>query len=266
MSNKWVVYCAGNSEYMLSPSRQPIHMFRSFQRHFGNTVDYVYLTDQNEPRLDEVSLHCGANNIELVLGDFARHYDTYTDIKYIELGWPPRWPSAMYWSYEAPLHFHGIYERGIKCDGDILCVRPFDLDHPELESDCPIISTRSPDWYSPADRFFPNAGVQIINMDVYVAQRVNEKFRVVSTDSHTFNSDQPALDYFVRTGLLQVIFISANYNYTLYDIPEVQRLQLEDVADVNIVHFVGSKPHNLHPSMVGSIKEHFANIYLELEQ
>jgi len=254
---KWVVYVAGNSDYILSPNKEPVRMLRSFQDKFGDKLDYVYFTDKNEPNLDAVKTICDNNNIQLVLGDVARHYEKYRDVEYSS---SPRWPSAVYWYCDAPDYFYDKYDYAIKCDGDMLCVDSFDLSM--LETDAEIIAAREPVWYKPYDRFCPNAGFQILNVKLYVDKNIKQLFREASEQFMTFNSDTPALNNFAATGKVRVFFVGPEFNYLLFDIPEVNALQLSDVSSVKIFHFVASKPHNLSSMMNRSIKKHFAHIYL----
>lgn len=258
---RWVIYCAGNADYVLSPNKEPIRMLNSFRAHFGNTVDYVYFTDKNESRLEEVKQVCEENNIKLVVGDCKRHHDGYRDIQYVDSDRPGRWPDAHYWYCEAPAYFKGTYDYAIKCDGDMLCINSFDLT--ELEVDNAVTITRAPDWYTPYDKFCPNAGMQILNIQTYVEQDVRQLFRDGSRMPHLFNGDTPLLDSIVRSNLLNVHVLSADYNYLLFDLAHVHQLTENDFSTVKIIHFVSSKPYNLDKTMIGSIKEKYAKLYLE---
>jgi hypothetical protein len=255
--SKWVVYAAGNSSYFLSPHKEPIRMLRSFQDKFGDKLDYVYFTDINEPNLDSVKILCEQNNIQLITADVARHYEKYRDVEYPS---NPRWPSAVYWYCDAPDYFYGKYDYAIKCDGDMLCVSDFDLS--ALETHTEITAAREPKWYHPYDKHCPNAGFQILNIKQYVDKNIKELFRQASEQYLTFNSDTPALDNFVATKKVDILFVGPEYNYLLFDMREVNSLTLADVSDVKIFHFVASKPHNLFHEMERGIKRHYANIYL----
>lgn len=259
---RWVIYCAGNADYVLSPNKEPIKMLKSFQRHFGEKLDYVYFTDKDEHSLDEVRAICEANNIKLVLGDCKQHYSNYRDYEFTV----PRWPDAHYWYCEASDYFKGTYDYAIKCDGDMMCINEFDLT--ALETEYEITAAKEPSWYIPYDKFCPNAGFQIINVQNYSNNNIKQLFRELSDNSRQgtgkrFNGDTPVLDFLVGMNILNVHFLSAQYNYLLFDVPEVVQLTLNDVADVYIVHFVASKPHNLNREMIGSVKDYFANIYRE---
>ncbi len=260
ITNKWVVYCAGNSEYILSKNQEPILMLKSFQRHFGDELDYVYFTDINESRIDEIEKVCVNNGIKLVKGNCKVNYDQYSDIQYTQTGLNGRWPDAMYWYCDAPEYLEGLYDFAIKCDGDMLCNTKFDLT--ELESHLPISIAEAPDWYIPFDKHSPNAGFQILNLKEYEDSKINLLFREAAKQTATFNSDTPALDYFIGSNQIWAKRLSSEYNYLLFDVDEVNNLKLEEVSNVKIFHFVGSKPYNLDPKMEGSIKEYFSKIYL----
>jgi hypothetical protein len=257
---KWVVYCAGNSEYILSENKEPIKMLKSFRNHFGNELDYVYFTDKNEERLDEVEKLCIDNDIKLITGDCKKNYKDYTDIQFTQSGGIGRWPDAMYWYCDAPGYLKNLYEFAIKCDGDMLCNSHFELS--ELESDLAISIAEAPNWYDPFDKHSPNAGFQIINIPEYVEQNISSLFKQASKQITRFNSDTPALDYFVGSNQIIVSYLSSDYNYLLFDVDEVNSLKLEDISTVKIFHFVDSKPHSLNEKMKGSIKEYFSKIYL----
>ena len=257
---KWVVYCAGNSEYILSENKEPIRMLKSFQKYFKEELDYVYFTDINEERIDEVQKLCDDNNIKLVKGDCKKNYNQYSDVQYIESGQKGRWPDAMYWYCDAPEYLKESYDYAIKCDGDMMCNSHFAL--LELESDLAISIAEAPNWYDPFDKYSANAGFQIINTHQYVNEKISSLFREASKQTRRFNSDTPALDYFVGSNQIFVTYLSSDYNYLLFDLDAVNELKLEDVSTVKIFHFVDSKPHNLNPKMSGSIKEYFSKIYL----
>jgi len=261
--NKWVVYCAGNADYILSPNAEPIKMLKSFRKHFGNEIDYVYFTDKDEANIRSVQDICDAHDIKLVVGECKRHYDKYNDYEYVgERGLPPRWPDAHYWYCEAPDYFNGTYEFAIKCDGDMMCVQKFDLS--SLESDNEITAAHAPDWYNSYDRHCANAGFQVINISAYVKNDIKSHFRQFSNNINTykkFNGDTPVLNHLVGSNTLNVRFVSAEYNYLLFDIDEVKNLSMDNMNDVKIVHFVETKPHNLNEWMYNTVKEHFANIY-----
>jgi hypothetical protein len=87
-------------------------------------------------------------------------------------------------------------------------------------------------------------------------------FREASKQIKRFNSDTPALEYFVGSTHIIVSYLSSDYNYLLFDVNSVNNLKLEDVSNVKIFHFVDSKPHSLNSNMIGSIKEYFSKIYL----
>ena len=261
--SKWVVYNGGNSEYILSPNKEPIRMLKSFQKHFGDALDYVYFTDENEPRLDEVEKLCDENGIRLMTGQCKIHYEEYKDHQYINNNSKPRWPDAHYWYCEGPTYFQGIYDYAIKCDGDMLCVQRFDLEPLQVENE--ITAADSPHWYDPYDKFCANAGFQIMNVNNYATNQVRMLFREGARQSinyRKFNSDTPVLNWLVGHKTLNVHFIPAEYNYLLFDIEQVNNLTDEDIKDVKIAHFVDSKPHNLNPQMAGSVKEKLAQIYL----
>lgn len=263
--SKWVVYCAGNADYILSPNEEPVKMLKSFQKHFGDELDYVYFTDKDEPNLDLVLVKCKANGIKLMLGECKQHYHKYNDFQSVlEYQQAPRWPDAHFWYCEAPSYFYGTYDYAIKCDGDILCAQKFDLTELEVQNE--ITAARAPEWYDPYDKFCPNAGFQIMNVSTYANNNVRQLFRDMSDNKDNYrkmNSDTPMLDYLVGKGILNVHFISAEYNYLLFDIDQVKHLKLEDVENVKLIHFVDSKPHNLREEMKGSIKEYFSKIYLK---
>jgi hypothetical protein len=261
---KWVIYCAGNSEYILSENKEPIKMLKSFQKHFGSELDYVYFTDINENRIDEVEQLCIDNNIKLVKGDCKKNYNQYTDIQFTQKGEKGRWPDAMYWYCDGPEYLKSNYDYAIKCDGDMLCNSHFELS--ELESDLAISIAEAPNWYDPFDKHSPNAGFQIINISEYVEQNISSLFKQASKQITRFNSDTPALDYFVGSNQIIVSYLSSDYNYLLFDVDEVNSLKLEDVSTVKIFHFVDSKPHSLNEKMKGSIKEYFSKIYLKNEK
>lgn len=261
---RWVVYCGGNADYILSENKEPIRMLKSFQKHFGNDLAYVYFTDVDEPRLDEVHAVCLANGIQLVTGECKVHYEAYKDYQYIQGNSKPRWPDAHYWYCEAPTYFRGIFDHAIKCDGDMLCLQRFDLESLEVENE--ITAANAPEWYDPYDKFCPNAGFQIMNVTNYVANEVRQLFREGarrSEDYFRFNSDTPVLNWLVGNKTLDVHFVSADYNYLLFDIPQVNELTEADISTVKIAHFVDTKPHNLNPDMTGSVKEKLAQMYLE---
>lgn len=261
--NKWVVYCAGNSEYILSPNQEPIKMLKSFQKHFGESLDYVYFTDENEPDLDKVRNLCEINGIRLITGECKVHYKGYQDHQYVYRNLKPRWPDAHYWYCEAPTYFHGTYDHAIKCDGDMLCMQRFDLEPLKVENE--ITVALAPHWYDPFDKFCPNAGFQIMNVERYVVNKVKMLFREgarLSINYMMYNSDTPVLNWLVANNVLKVHFLSAEYNYLLFDMQQVRELTDADIADIKIAHFVDSKPHNLNPDMRGSVKEKLANIYL----
>ncbi len=257
---KWVVYCAGNSNYILSENKEPIRMLKSFKKYFGNELDYVYFTDVNEDRLDEVEKLCKDNGITLVKGDCKKNYKDYTDIQFTGNGQEGRWPDAMYWYCDAPEYLKSNYDYAIKCDGDMMCNSHFDL--LILESDLPISIADAPKWYDPFDKYSANAGFQIINISQYLEENISSLFREAAKQIKRFNSDTPALDYFVGSNQIFVTYLSSDYNYLLFDVDEVNNLKLEDVSTVKIFHFVDSKPHSLNPKMIGSIKEYFSKIYL----
>jgi hypothetical protein len=238
-------------------------MLLSFQKHFGNELDYVYFTDKDEPDLDAVHTICKINNIKLMVGDCKQHYSKYQDYEYtVDFNTKGRWPDAHFWYCEAPSYFNGIYDYAIKCDGDMLCTQKFNLAELEVENE--ITATNAPDWYDPFDKFCPNAGFQIMNVRNYVKNDVRKLFRFMSDNKDNYkkmNSDTPILNYLVGRGILNVHFISAEYNYLLFDIDEVKQLTLQDTETVKIIHFVDTKPHNLNEIMKGSVKEHFAQIY-----
>lgn len=261
--SKWVVYCGGNADYILSPNKEPIKMLKSFQKHFGNDVDYVYFIDRDEPHLNQIRTVCQEHNIKLFVGDCKQHYANYNDYEYVnERGLPARWPDAHYWYCEAPDYFYGIYDYAIKCDGDMMCTNRFDLTSLEVENEITI--AEAPSWYNSYDKFCSNAGFQILNIKNYTKNNIKEHFRRMSNNINNyknFNGDTPVLNYLVGTKTLNVNVLSADYNYLLFDMYEVKNLILEDFNDVKIVHFVETKPHNLNEMMAGTIKEHFANIY-----
>ena len=258
--SKWVVYCAGNSEYILSENKEPIQMLKSFQKYFGDELDYVYFTDKNEERLDEVQSLCNRNNIKLITADCKKNYSSYQDLEFIQKGKKGRWPDAMYWYCDGPGYFNNVYDFAIKCDGDMLCNSKFDLTN--LESEFPISIAEPPEWHDAFDKYSANAGFQIINIAEYVNENISSLFREASTQLYRFNSDTPALDYFVGSNKIIVSYLSSDYNYLLFDVDNVNNLKLNNVSDVKIFHFVDSKPHNLNPKMIGSIKEYFSKIYL----
>ena len=166
----------------------------------------------------------------------------------------------MYWYCDGPEYLKSNYDYAIKCDGDILCNSHFDL--LELESDLAISIAEAPEWYEPFDKHSPNAGFQIINISEYLDQNISSLFREASKQIKRFNSDTPALDYFVGSNTIIVTYLSSDYNYLLFDVDAVNNLKLENVSNVKIFHFVDSKPHDLNEKMKGSIKEYFSKIYL----
>jgi hypothetical protein len=255
---KWVVYCAGNSEYILSENKEPIRMLKSFQKQFGDEIDYVYFTDKDEPNLDMVQTICNDNNIILITGECREFYKEYKDIQYINEGKKQRWPEAHYWYCEAPKYLN--YDFAIKCDGDMLCVSKFDLD--SLESDMALTIAESPEWYDPFDKYCPNAGFQILNISEYKVQNINLLLRTASTQINKFNGDTPALNYLIGSNEIVVSYIGSEYNYLLFDIDIVNELELNNISNIHIVHFVDSKPYNLNQKMENSIKHHFSKIYL----
>ena len=186
------------------------------------------------------------------------YYNEYNDIEYIQQGKKERWPDAMYWYCEAPKYLD--YEFAIKCDGDMLCNCKFELSI--LESQTSISIAKSPEWYDAFDKYSANAGFQIINIYEYLKQDISSLFRDASHQKYRFNSDTPALDYFVGSRKIDVSYLSSEYNYLLFDIDTVNNLKLSDVSDVKIFHFVDSKPNNLDIKMINSIKQYFSNIYL----
>ena len=260
---RWAVYCAGNSTYMISPNKEPLRMLLSFRNQFGDDLDYIYFTDINEPDLPLVREVCSHHNIKLVLGDCRQYYESYKDVEYLEKRLPPRWPDAHYWYAEAPRCLIGEYDYLIKCDGDMLCNKRFDLTQLEVANE--ITVAKEPRWYIPYDKFCPNAGFQIINVSAYVENNVHELFRWGSQLPDRFNSDTPLLNYLVASNTLKVHFLTSEFNYLLFDDVRVNKLTLADVQNVNIFHFVGSKPHNLHPHMMDGVKGHFSKTYLNCE-
>jgi len=260
---KWVVYCSGNSDYILSPNKEPIRMFKSFQNYFGDKLDYIYFTDENEKDLDQVEKICLNNNIKLQLGNCKSQYNQYKDIEYANKGVKERWPDAHYWYCEAPLYLYENYDYAIKCDGDMLCNNEFNLE--ELESEFVISIAVAPSWYDPFDKHSPNAGFQIMNLKQYVHQNISYFFKQTSALPQHFNSDTPALDYLIGNNYIQAKKLSEYYNYLLFDIEEVKNLPLEEINKINIAHFVSSKPHNLQPDMENSIKHVLAKKYLTNE-
>lgn len=257
---KWVVYCAGNSEYILSENREPIKMLKSFQRIFNDELDYVYFTDKHEQRLDEVEKICNDNGIKLIKGDCKVNYNQYCDIEYRILNRKERWPDAMYWYCDAPDYLKDSYKYAIKCDGDMLCNSHFDLS--KLETEFSILIADAPSWYDSFDKYSANAGFQIINIKKYTDLNINLLFRNASKNITVFNSDTPALDYFVGSNQISVNYVSSDYNYLLFDLEAVTKLKLEELSTVKIFHFVDTKPHNLNPKMINSVKEYFSKIYL----
>jgi lipopolysaccharide biosynthesis glycosyltransferase len=257
---KWVVYCGGNADYILSPNQEPVKMLKSFQRHFKDELDYVYFTDKDEENLEEVKKICDENNIKLVLGDCREYHNQYKDIEYVNRGVNGRWPDAHYWYCEAPMNLIKDYDFAIKCDGDMLCNKKFDLS--ELESEFAVSIADAPLWYDPFDKHSPNAGFQIYNLKEYIDQQIFHFLRQTSAQPHHFNSDTPALDYLVGNGYIQVKRLTGYYNYLLFDIEEVRQLPTEEINKINIAHFVDSKPHNLKPEMLDSIKHILAKEYL----
>ena len=255
---KWVVYCAGNSEYILSENKEPIRMLKSFQKHFENELDYVYFTDKDEPNLDKVEAICNEHGIKLITGDCRDYYKDYKDIQYVQRGEKGRWPEAHYWYCEAPKYFD--YDFAIKCDGDMLCNSKFDLSM--LESDMALSIAESPNWYNPFDKYCPNAGFQILNISEYINQNINLLLRDTSKDIMRFNGDTPALDYLVGSNKIIVSYVGSEYNYLLFDMDDVANLRLDEVSDIKIFHFVDSKPHSLNPKMIDTVKEYFSKIYL----
>lgn len=254
MSKKWAVYGYGNSEYILSPNREPIRMLKSFQKYFGDELDYLYFIDISEPNLDKVQEICDENNIKLITGDVKEYYKKYADAKL-------HWPDAVYWYCEVPDLVVDTYDHLIKCDGDMMCINKFELEPFEIEN--AVVAAKEPSWYTPYDKYCPNAGFQIFNVKKYVEQNVKGLFRQSALRPDVFNSDTPALDRFVRDKLIDIRFVRADYNYLLFDVPQIHNLTLEDFENVKIVHFVSSKPYNLAPESEGTVKEHFAKIYLE---
>lgn len=260
---KWIVYCSGNSEYILSPNKEPIRMLKSFQHYFKDKLDYIYFTDKDEPNLNQVENICKENGIKLVTGNCRQYYSSYNDYEYKQSGLKERWPDAHYWYCEAPLHLYEEYDFAIKCDGDMMCLKEFDLK--TLESEKEITIAEAPKWYDPFDKYSPNAGFQIMNIKKYVQNQIYDYFRIASTRWDVFNSDTPALDFFVGTSQIIVDRLPADYNYLLFDIDEVKQLTMEDLLTVNIVHFVSSKPYNLNTQMKESIKDTLSKIYLKYE-
>lgn len=258
---RWAVYCGGNSAYILSENREPIRMLNSFKAHFGDKLDYIYFTDKDEPNLDVVQLICDSNDIKLIVGECKEHYNQYKDIEYLNANRKERWPDAHYWYCEAPEYFKDVYDFVLKCDGDMMCNSHFDL--LGLEYDSPLSIAKAPDWYDAFDKYSANAGFQIINVQRYTEEKISSLFREASKQIGRFNSDTPALDYFVGSNQIIVTYVSSEYNYLLFDLGAVTQLKLEDVSTVKIFHFVDSKPHNLNPNMIGSIKEYFSKIYLK---
>jgi hypothetical protein len=258
---KWAVYCAGNANYILSPNKEPIRMLMSFKHHFGEELDYVYFTDENEERLDEVRSACDAYGIKLVLGECKQHYEAYRDLQYINA---PRWPDAHYWYAEAPTYLCEQYDYAIKCDGDMMCYNKFDLKSLEVENE--ITAAREPSWYVPYDKYCPNAGFQILNLKNYVRRNVKDLFRQGSKLPDSFNSDTPLLNWLVKQQILNVHFISAEFNYLLFDVPQVNQLSMDNIKDVKIFHFVDSKPHALNPTMKAGIKQTLSEVYLRYDK
>jgi hypothetical protein len=258
---KWVVYCGGNSDYILSPNQEPIKMLKSFQHHFKDELDYVYFTDVDEKNLDKVEKICSENNIKLILGECRTYHDQYKDIEYINNGTNGRWPDAHYWYCEAPRYLIDNYNFAIKCDGDMLCNNKFNLT--ELESEYALSIAEAPSWYDPFDKYSPNAGFQIYNLQEYVDKQIFYFLRQTSNQPHHFNSDTPALDYLIGNGYIQVKRLTEYYNYLLFDIEEVKNLPLDEIDKINIAHFVSSKPYNLNQNMIGSIKHILAQNYLK---
>jgi len=258
---KWVVYCGGNADYILSPNQEPIKMLKSFQHHFKDEIDYVYFTDKDEENLDKVKKVCEENNIKLVLGECKEYHTQYKDIESTNKGVNERWPDAHYWYCEAPISLIEDYNFAIKCDGDMLCNQKFDLS--ELENEFAMTIAEAPSWYDPFDKHSPNAGFQIHNLKEYLDKKIHHLLRQTSAQPQHFNSDTPALDYLVGNGYIQVKKLTGYYNYLLFDIEGVKQLPLEEINNINIAHFVDSKPHNLSKNMIGSIKEVLAKEYLK---
>lgn len=237
-------------------------MLLSFKKHFGDEMDYVYFTDVDEPNLDKIEDICQQYGIRLIVGSCKKHYEEYRDIEYIGRDRKPRWPDAHYWYCEAPKYLHTEYQHAIKCDGDMMCSKHFDLE--PLESECAVTVAKEPEWYTPYDKHCPNAGFQIFNLAQYVSDRVYEYFREGARKYQTFNSDTPVLDFLVGNKMLNVKFVGPEFNYLLFDTAQVRNLALSDVANVSIFHFVDTKPHNLSREMHGTIKDHLGQIYLSL--
>lgn len=239
---KWAIYCAGNVGYLLSENREPIKMLKSFQLHFKDEVDYIYFTDKDEENLDEAKSLCDKNGIKLILGNCKEFYNHYKDIEFIQRGFVERWPDAMYWYVEAPEHLVNDYDFLIKCDGDMFCNKNFNLNI--LETQNAVSIAEAPSWYSPADIYSPNAGFQILNTKQYRDLNIKDFFRKFSKRVDIFNSDTPLLDFLVGQGLVTVTRLPSDYNYLLFDLPQVKELKYHEIyEDIKIVHFVGSKPH-----------------------
>lgn len=259
---KWVVYCAGNSEYIMSDNREPIRMLLSFKKHFGTEMDYVYFTDVDEPNLEAVKNVCERNGIRLIFGSCKKHYEKFCDIEYISINRKPRWPDAHYWYCEAPKYLHTEYDYAIKCDGDMFCAKHFDLE--SLEAECAITIAKEPSWFTPTEKYCPNAGFQILNLHQYIFDSTFHHFRKGSQQPDTFKGDTPLLNFLILNNIIKVNYVGSEYNYTLYDMPQARELSLSDVENVNIFHFTETKPHNLHPSMKGTVKDYFGQQYLAL--
>ena len=104
-----------------------------------------------------------------------------------------------------------------------------------------------------------------MNLREYVRKDISFFFKQTSALPKQFNSDTPALDYLVGNNYVQVKKLSEYYNYLLFDVEKVQELPLEEINNINIAHFVDSKPHNLNPKMNNSIKHVLAKKYLDYE-
>lgn len=218
---RWAIYCAGNSDYVLSEYEEPLKMLRSFKHFFKEQADYVYFTDTEEHLLQDVEKKCVFDNVRLVTGECKKYYEHYCDKYYREQGLKERWPAAVFWYCEAPFYLKE-YDFLLKCDGDMLCNKYFSLE--ELETDNAVTIAEAPDWYIPYDKFSPNNGFQVINVKEYLNQKINEFFRRFSKKLEFFNSDQPILDYLIGTGMVQASRVSSDFNYLLFDVHDATLL------------------------------------------
>ena len=230
MNNLAIVVC-GDTNYYSHP-HATITALSSFREKFGDSVDYVCVTDCDKP---DTKYIVEKNRFKYVHVDMTCYTDIVSDYGL------DRWTTATFFkSFSLPkLLLQLGYEYTLYVDGDVLCTQKFTFPE-QLESNH-ACGVRSLNKFKGRHEF--NCGVMFYNNVKYTEDKLYESALEFSTGKK-FNGDQLIFNDMVDNNMFHVSELNITYNYMLYKQEKHNRLNdcNLDTDTIKMVHFLGKKP------------------------